>query len=73
MKKVFLILGSVAGLFILGRLSNDIDTIIRNDHVMTGCGDDSSTYRILNTHVCIDSTHLRCDGECECDGMDCNN
>jgi hypothetical protein len=24
-------------------------------------------------HVCIDSTHIDCDGLCECDGLNCNN
>lgn len=23
-------------------------------------------------HVCIDSTHILCDGKCECDGLGCN-
>lgn len=23
-------------------------------------------------HVCIDSTHATCDGECECDGLGCD-
>jgi hypothetical protein len=23
------------------------------------------------SHTCIDSTHNTCDGECECDGLDC--
>jgi len=22
-------------------------------------------------HVCSDPTHIMCDGECECDGMEC--
>ena len=26
-----------------------------------------------DTHTCIDSTHLTCDGECTCDGMECIN
>lgn len=25
----------------------------------------------MGDHTCIDSTHNRCDGECECDGMNC--
>ena len=24
------------------------------------------------THICFDSTHAKCDGECECDGMECS-
>jgi hypothetical protein len=24
-----------------------------------------------NTHQCIDKTHKTCDGECECDGLEC--
>ena len=23
------------------------------------------------THTCTDSTHTACDGECECDGFEC--
>jgi len=23
------------------------------------------------SHECIDKTHERCDGECECDGLGC--
>ena len=26
---------------------------------------------LRQTHVCIDKTHLNCDGECSCDGMEC--
>lgn len=28
---------------------------------------------VLSKHVCSDSSHIFCDGECECDGMECNN
>lgn len=24
-----------------------------------------------NTHTCIDPTHAKCDGQCECDGLAC--
>ena len=24
-------------------------------------------------HICSDTTHATCDGECTCDGMECNN
>lgn len=27
---------------------------------------------VLPTHICDDSTHITCDGNCECDGMGCN-
>ena len=27
----------------------------------------------VTEHVCIDKTHETCDGECVCDGMECNN
>ena len=27
---------------------------------------------VLSNHVCSDSSHVLCDGECDCDGMECN-
>ena len=27
--------------------------------------------KIESVHICFDSTHIRCDGECECDGLGC--
>lgn len=35
-------------------------------------GDSLSIKKYRNYHhECIDTTHATCDGECECDGMDC--
>lgn len=28
--------------------------------------------KVTNIHNCIDSSHNTCDGNCECDGMECN-
>jgi hypothetical protein len=28
--------------------------------------------KVTNVHICIDSSHNTCDGNCECDGMECN-
>ena len=33
--------------------------------------DNKSLLPVEKPHVCIDSTHSRCDGECECDGFGC--
>ena len=27
---------------------------------------------IFSNHVCSDTTHITCDGNCECDGLGCN-
>lgn len=35
---------------------------------LCGCGENKA---ITSTHKCSDSTHLNCDGECSCDGMEC--
>jgi hypothetical protein len=34
-----------------------------------------NAYSNFNTtiHTCIDSTHITCDGDCVCDGLECNN
>jgi hypothetical protein len=29
--------------------------------------------KVTNVHICIDSSHNTCDGNCECDGMECIN
>lgn len=29
--------------------------------------------KVTNVHICIDSSHNTCDGNCECDEMECIN
>jgi len=33
--------------------------------------DTKTYYARLNGHECVDKTHKTCDGECECDGLGC--
>ena len=34
-------------------------------------GNPQEPNNLPNIHKCIDSTHLTCDGNCTCDGMEC--
>lgn len=36
---------------------------------LCSCG--QRNFTVNNLHTCTDSTHQKCDGNCACDGLDC--
>lgn len=58
MKILFYTVITVAGI-LCANLGGD-DLQIRQD--------EEKTY-----HVCTDAKHIQCDGQCECDGLECKN
>jgi len=46
--------------------SNDVKESNLNRHY------ESDISNIQPVHQCSDTAHLNCDGECECDGMECS-
>ena len=51
-------------LFLIGLIVTIISTTISTEIVEV-----SKTF--VPDHSCVDSTHVICDGECECDGFEC--
>jgi len=46
-------------------LSNDTDATLTSSQ-------STPVENLESYHSCIDSTHIACDGLCECDGLGCN-
>ena len=58
------VIATIILLSVMFMLSNDTDSTLQLSQA-------TEIDKIESVHICFDSTHIRCDGECECDGLGC--